>query len=598
MQFVSTHLNKEHFFKKPHAWVLAVLISPIHAAELHYKRRYHLRFEHARKLFILDMSMLLSIFLLSFASLFWYTYDPTITDLVSVAISSEDGRVVSGEEAAYTIDITNYADVTLTSATLTLQTPPGFLIEERLPLESYTAQTDTFVIPDLAPGASFHISFRGTFFAVPHESTPLEARLSYIQEGTTTREHTARTSFASLRGSLLQLSGIFPERIPADAQFPITLHVRNDGITPLENIRIPINSSGLSLIVEPQERITSDESFITIPVLLASTTIDIEAIASVSLQTQTHTISLVPELSVNNTYIPQEGFTHTFTRVSPALFATASWHDTDGPITPGNTYSAGIQITNSGDTPLINVIVTPKTNPAIAQTPHSFTQDGFPALARIEPGASVTLPLSFPLHPSPAGKDLLFAPEILVSAEMESLPTVHTSFTTPLSARPVGSKLRMNADVRYFTAEGDQLGRGPLPPRVGEQTKYWAIFTIANTTSRVRDIEFTASLAQVAQWTGRTAVSLGNDLVYSAANRSVSWEYGSLEPGQQVQLGMEIGMTPTADTLGTSPILMTGISVSGVDTFINQALSAQYGTIDSLLRNDAMAQDIGVSVVK
>lgn len=156
--------------------------------------------------------------------------------------------------------------------------------------------------------------------------------------------------------------------------------------------------------------------------------------------------------------------------------------------------------------------------------------------------------------------------------------------------------MRMSADVRYFTAEGDQLGRGPLPPRVGEQTKYWAIFTLTNGTSAVRDVQFSAQLAPLAEWTGRTAVSIGNDLSYTSTNRSISWQYGSLAPGAQVQLGMEIGFTPTASHLGSSPILMTAIGASGVDTYINAGVTAPYGAIDASLRNDRIAKEIGVSV--
>ena len=55
MKFFEEHLTIHHFFHAPHKWFLALLISPIHAAEMHYKRNYHLRFAHARKLFLFDI---------------------------------------------------------------------------------------------------------------------------------------------------------------------------------------------------------------------------------------------------------------------------------------------------------------------------------------------------------------------------------------------------------------------------------------------------------------------------------------------------------------------------------------------------------------
>ena len=597
MHFVSTHLNKDHFFKKPHRWVIAVLASPIHAAELHYKKRYHLKFAHARKLFIMDMSMLLSVLLLSLASLFWYTYDPTITDLVSLSLATDSERVVSGEELTYTTTVTNYADVTLTEATIVLRTPPGFIIEKRTPESAYNAQTDTFTIPNLAPGAMTEISFHGTFFAVPEEPTPLEAVLSYIQEGGETRERIARTSFASLRGSLLTLSGTLPERIPAKASFPVTLTLANDGEKPLADIRIPLTSNGVTLSANVQPNVTISETHLEIDSIAAHTNLNLSVQATIeAARPPSHAITITPEILVAGRYIQQLGITHTFAIVTPALFAEASWNDAGGPLLPGQTVSANVQIRNSGDTALINVRVQPVTQKNIASTPAPLSSAQYPTLARIEAGASVTIPVYFTVNAFPSGNDLLFTPSVQVFGNMPNLPEVSTSFTATLPERPIGTRMRMSADVRYFTAEGDQLGRGPLPPRVGEQTKYWAIFTLTNGTSAVRDVQFSAQLAPLAEWTGRTAVSIGNDLSYTSTNRSISWQYGSLAPGAQVQLGMEIGFTPTASHLGSSPILMTAIGASGVDTYINAGVTAPYGAIDASLRNDRIAKEIGVSV--
>ena len=86
MLFVTQHLTRHHFFHAPHKWFLALLISPIHFAEIHYKKKYHLNFKHAKKLFAFDMILLSSIIVLIIATSFWFFYNPNIVDQINLSI--------------------------------------------------------------------------------------------------------------------------------------------------------------------------------------------------------------------------------------------------------------------------------------------------------------------------------------------------------------------------------------------------------------------------------------------------------------------------------------------------------------------------------
>ena len=57
------------------------------------------------------------------------------------------------------------------------------------------------------------------------------------------------------------------------------------------------------------------------------------------------------------------------------------------------------------------------------------------------------------------------------------------TFTGDAAELPVATEVAMQNSIRYYTEEGDQLGRGPLPPQVGETTKYWVFVQITNTTN-------------------------------------------------------------------------------------------------------------------
>src|SRR3989339_270956 len=87
MKFVEEHLTTHHLFHKPHRWFLAFLLSPFHAAAKHYANRYHLRYVHAKKVFTFDLLLLFSTLILIGATLFLYTYDPSVTSFVSLTIT-------------------------------------------------------------------------------------------------------------------------------------------------------------------------------------------------------------------------------------------------------------------------------------------------------------------------------------------------------------------------------------------------------------------------------------------------------------------------------------------------------------------------------
>jgi hypothetical protein len=50
------------------------------------------------------------------------------------------------------------------------------------------------------------------------------------------------------------------------------------------------------------------------------------------------------------------------------------------------------------------------------------------------------------------------------------------------------------AEARYYAATGDQLGVGPLPPKVGETTTYWIVWSIGPFNGDLADVRLAADL--------------------------------------------------------------------------------------------------------
>jgi hypothetical protein len=153
----------------------------------------------------------------------------------------------------------------------------------------------------------------------------------------------------------------------------------------------------------------------------------------------------------------------------------------------------------------------------------------------------------------------------------------------------MGTKIYVSGELRYFTDDGDQLGRGPLPPVVGKETKYWAIINIKNTSSEVAPIEFRARLTSKAIWTGKTSVSIGKEVRYDEKTRIVSWSAPKLSAHETAGIYLEIGYIPET-AAEKNIVLLEQIAASGTDQFIGNNVLGEAKPLNNSLFSDTWAK--------
>ena len=145
-------------------------------------------------------------------------------------------------------------------------------------------------------------------------------------------------------------------------------------------------------------------------------------------------------------------------------------------------------------TPLKNVKLSIPFPVGIINQTVAKEKNTFPILATLGKGESKEFALTIPLTQYPTGPtnlSLLISPKITAT-----IPGITEEYTTKTDLTPVsiGTSLRIFPDAHYYSLEGDQIGRGPLPPVVGKETKYWALITVQNGTSEVGSVVVTAQL--------------------------------------------------------------------------------------------------------
>jgi len=613
MKFVELHLTKHHLFHAPHKWFMAFLCSPIHLAEMHYKKRYHMKFEHARKLFVFDLILLLSTIVLAGASVYWFLFNPSISNLIYFTITPSADKIKSGDYVTLTIRYQNNSDTKILSPKISVTLPEGFLIDKAEPENIFDKDARVFTPNELPAGHSNSITISGWSFGKPDIEEKITAEMAYKQETSGYAETKPIAIYLTHRGSVIETSADGPETILAENKKIITLSLKNNSSAAL---------AGISLQLPTADNIKWESTSTTNGIVennvwtagklepFSTSTLIAELSTVLPADSDSLELNFTPTIKINQTSFEQTPAKYSAKVVHPQLGLANNWHLEKTYLQPGDIAELKITVTNTGDVdlndaviqlPILTDIINVEKIRKLNQGPYLdkilfIDKSSIPALAEISVGKSVEAIIKLPILSSPQGANnqtITLEPKIL--ANVKNIGDEY-SINSKTDAIKIGTALNVNAEIRYYTIEGDQLGRGPLPPVVGKETKYWALIKISNTTSQVKDIKFSAILPNYITWTGKSSVSEGQNLIFDNEKRAMSWTIGALEPQSSAGVYFELGLTPTLAQAGTTPILIQEIILTGHDEYIDAEILKTLAPLDSSMPNDKLAKTRGVKV--
>ena len=581
-------------------------LSPIAFMVRLYHDKYHLNYVHAKKLFVFDILLVLGTLLLMVCTVAWKTYDPTILNYVQLNIAAYDtegvplARISSGEPITYIITYNNSSDRVMERPQLTVSLPEFFDITAiRTSNLPYDEATSIFTLPDLRPDQAGIIEIDGVYFGTPDVYENVTVALSYIQQGRRQTEVRHARIISSLRESVLVAQLTAPDIIRATGTYPIRVVLTNTGSITLTDIILSTTT--------PYGTIVWDSTF-PIESLAEKTSTTISGTLFVDIpdsSVQQISLAVTPSLLRAGTAVPQTASEYTMSVVHPSIRIDAATVQQDT-AQGGDIIQLVVRITNTGDSPLEEVTLflplnsntidigrsrTLSTNATVSDNELRIRTKAI--LAPLEQ-ATIEVPLAVRAIPQ-GGTDtrLTLTPRISALAPGSSIPLQAEQTTTPIA---IGTSLIVQAESRYFTSEGDQLGRGPLPPIVGQETKYWALITIQNTTSRVAELTVQGSLGTNISWTGRTSVSAGNNISYRASTNQWQYTLSSVAPSQTIGIYMELATTPTEQMRGTVPLLLQNVEVRGFDAYLSTPLIQSIGSIEANLPQDTIGSARGIRV--
>lgn len=150
------------------------------------------------------------------------------------------------------------------------------------------------------------------------------------------------------------------------------------------------------------------------------------------------------------------------------------------------------------------------------------------------------------------------------------------------------------AEARYYTDIGDQIGIGPLPPRVGEKTTYWIVWTVGPTESDMTQLVMKTVLPSTVRATGKFASAARG--VFQTDGRSVTWSVLAFPAtgGESVSFAFEVELTPTESDRGHPVPLLLDSSARALDAETGELREASAGSDTTDVPRDAKAAGKGV----
>lgn len=568
----------------------------------HYHRHYNGKYHHAKKLFVVDL-VLLGVALTTFvAGMFFFFWKSGLTEWIDLGLSYGNNRIKSGERVQLTLDYTNRSEKELTAVTLAVHLPPGFIIDRTLtPTEEFSEQS-IFSIPNLHPGAKGEKKVYGWLWSEPKVEQEIISILSYTPEGSKRSEQKFGSFFLNLPESILKtelnfgVDSAFPK-----AKFPIALTLSNTEDYELKDISIEYSWAGNITWQEKLEKISFN----------GKETKVLNGEIEMPNKAGTYNLKIQPQIIVNNRTIKLDIISKDVTIVYPEATVSAILNTNLTYAEPGSVIPVKISWKNNSQYELKNLRIKINSTNGVVNLQETAQENNL----KIS-GGSLMLDATNRTLLADGGVKSSGETEIKIilartfslgekeHAYLEIIPTLEAELkeVSGQTLNNVGNTVRillatnptLSVTPRYFTVEGDQLGRGPIPPQVGQTTKYWMFVQMENTTNKLQDIAFRATLANGVEFTGKQSVTIGEPI--KNQNGQLTWDAYEIPANSLTGWYFEVAITPTTEQVGQNINLVKSINITATDKETGKKFNLVENNINNILPPNDNASEIGSKV--
>lgn len=532
---------------------------------------------------------------------------------IDIAITGP-AEIAGGEPVNLQVTVTNHNREALDEANLVVSYPPG----TRLDPASCSESSCTIALGKIDPGSTAAIKLPAVYQGTAGQRASVHMEVQYTLGGSVAT-FTASSDYAFVfSSSPLSIAVDGNTETVSGQPMQLTLTVLSNASQPIPDVLLsavyPFGFRASS--VDPQQGADGlwhlgtlkpgDKRQITINGSLSGETGD-NRIFQFSAGNKTSATSTGIDTPLSQTQLP-------ITIAQPFLDLALAVNNASGPkavaVTPGSTVHVDVTYKNNLSTSIENAVVVAKLSgiPINGQQVHS--DNGFYRstdnavlwdktttngdLTHLDAGATGKLTFTFQV-PSTEVLSTVQNPTLVISVNAagerlgeEGVPQNLQS--TVQQKLAVASDLQLRASGIYFTNPFGVTGN--MPPAAGLETSYAIVFSITNTTNAIKDARVTAQLPPYVRLIGNHYLPASEKVTFNGSSGAFTWDVGNVDAGagtngtQPRQVVIEVGLTPSTSQIGTQPILLQDIKLTGTDSLTGDKVSKAAENITTNISGD------------
>ncbi len=232
----------------------------------------------------------------------------------------------------------------------------------------------------------------------------------------------------------------------------------------------------------------------------------------------------------------------------------------------------------------------------------TWDKNTIPLLGRIEPSQKGQINLQIPLKSkgdllSQVGGDIgHLSLESYVETTIAKIGTIvsETKNTSKRLITRINSDLLMASKAYYFDEKGNAVGKGVMPPKVGEETTYVFEWILSNSLHEISDIQVSGTLPGNVAWINEFETSAG-DMTFQKDNRTLDFLLNKMPLSvSEVKILFRLTLKPEKRDAKKVLALLSDIVLTAQDTVSGGKIVLALPNITTGSLDDAFSQDKGV----
>lgn len=559
----------------------------------YFRRRHEKHYKNSTFHLVADIILALIVILLGAVLFFFLRYKPL--PAVTVNISSANDKIFSGRLENF--EISYHANEKTKDSSLAIMFPDNFILEKVEPADIFDKNTNTFKLGDLSRGSNGRIIIQGTARGELYSHQALAYDLSCSNCG----NGLLNSFLYNIEGSTINAELSIPKEVYKDVNFNTHVTVSNNGEQEEKDLLLDISGpwdwSKNDFINNGEWKIDS---------LKPGEFREFDLMLLPKEEGDNKEISLNIFEELNGQRVKQTIVTNTTSVKVPEIAFTIM--PKKNIAKDGEDIVYQIFAENRGQNKISNLRVSLESenknfslDKIIPADKDTVISDKTLVFKDTNPGAriSAAFKASFKRQNIAVNQSL----NLKMTASYESSGRTF-SYELISPAVKLSSNTLIKSRAYYYSAQGDQLGLGPIPPMVDMATNYWIFWEVNNLGNALDNFTIAGDLPEDVIWTDNTNV-LGGKLMHGQVGGRVIWQAGNIvaDPadykGEQQHIykaGFEVGIIPSSADLGKVITLLKNAKYSARDSFTGEEISGWLKDLDTNIENDRLGAGKGLVV--